>query len=77
MATIELSLTELTDFMCWRMASADSVVALSTFAVAIRLDTDSKQDYTLIPGALDRMREAYKKRLDELKKIVDTPSEIG
>jgi len=69
MATLELTLPELADFMCWRLSSAVSLESLSTFAVAVKLDTDSNQDYTLVPGALDRMREAYKTRLEELKAV--------
>jgi len=77
MPTIELTLPELLDFMCWRLSSAKSQDALALLAVAVALDLASKSDYTLIPGAIDLLREAYKKRLDELKKLVDTPKEIG
>jgi len=35
--------------------------------VPLQVDIADKQEYTLVPGALDRMRAAYKKRLGELK----------
>jgi len=35
--------------------------------VPLQIDIADKQEYTLVPGALDRMRAAYKKRLGELK----------
>jgi len=77
MVTIEITLPELLDFMCWRLSSAKSLDELALLAVAVALDLSSKADYTLIPGAIELLREAYKKRLDELKKLVDTPKEIG
>lgn len=68
MALLEMSVTELTDFMCWRLSAAVTIDGLALTAKAIKMDVDSKQDYTLVEGAAIRMREAYKRRLEELKR---------
>jgi len=58
---------ELINFMCERFEAVDCETALETCAVALKEDIADKQEYTLTPAALDRMRAAYKKRLDKLK----------
>jgi hypothetical protein len=58
---------ELIAFMCRRFEQSDCLEALETSVVAMRSDINCNASYTLLPGALDKMRAAYKKRLDELK----------
>ena len=58
---------ELINFHCERFEQCDCEGAIIVCLVALIVDIDNKQEYTLLPGALDRMRAAYKKRLDELK----------
>lgn len=64
---IALDLNELVEFMCWRFESAKDLESLSIRAEALKIDKEAKADYTLVNGALDRMRASYKKRSDELK----------
>jgi len=58
---------ELINFMCERFEQCDCLEAMETCLVALKEDIADKQEYTLTPAALDRMRAAYKKRLDKLK----------
>lgn len=67
MTEVTLTIEELIEFMCWRFETAPDMDALTVRAEALKMDKDNKEDYTLVNGALDRMRAAYKKRLDELK----------
>ena len=64
---MEITLGELINFMCERFEQCDCLEALETCLVPLQKDIDNKHDYTLVDGALDKMRAAYKKRLDELK----------
>ena len=57
----------LIEFMCDRFEQCNCTEALETCLVPLQMDIADKQEYTLVPGALDRMRAAYKKRLGELK----------
>lgn len=68
MANVELSLPECVDFMCFRLSAAVTLEGLALTAKAIKQDVDSKQDYTLVVGATERMREAYRVKLEELKR---------
>lgn len=67
MTEIALDLSEFVDFMCWRFETAKDIESLTIRAEALKIDKEAKADYTLVNGALDRMRASYKKRLDELK----------
>ena len=58
---------ELIAFMCRRFEQCDCSVALETCVEAMQADINCNASYTLVPGALDRMRGVYKKRLKELK----------
>ena len=58
---------ELVAFMCERFEQCDCLEALETCLVPLQKDIADKQEYTLVDGALDKMRASYKKRLDELK----------
>jgi len=58
---------ELIAFMCRRFEQSDCSVALETSVESMQSDIACNASYTLVPGALDKMRAAYKKRLDELK----------
>ncbi len=58
---------ELVAFMCERFEQCDCMEALETCLVPLQKDIADKQEYTLVDGALDKMRAAYKKRLDKLK----------
>jgi hypothetical protein len=58
---------DLIKFQCERFEQCDCLEALETCAVALKEDIANEQPYTLIPGALHKMRASYKKRLDELK----------
>jgi hypothetical protein len=53
--------------MCERFEQCDCLEALETCLVPLQKDIADKQEYTLVDGALDKMRASYKKRLDELK----------
>jgi hypothetical protein len=53
--------------MCRRFEQCDCLEALETCVVAMQSDINCNASYTLAEGALDKMRAAYKKRLDELK----------
>jgi hypothetical protein len=55
------------DFMCEQFEQCDCLEALGTCLVPLQKDIADNQEYTLVEGALDKMRAAYKKRLDELK----------
>ena len=57
------------DFHCERFEAADCETAMETCAVALNIDIADKQEYTLLPGALDRMRGVYSKRLKELREV--------
>lgn len=57
------------NFHCERFEAADCEIALETCAVALNIDIADKQEYTLLPGALDRMRGVYKRRLAELREV--------
>ncbi len=69
MAEIQLDLPDFIDFNCWRFETAPSLESLQNRATFLKLDKETKQAYTLVEGALDRMRGSYKKRLDELKGV--------
>jgi len=56
----------LIDCMCGQFEQCDCLEALETCLVPLQMDIADKQEYTLVPGALDRMRAVYKKRLGEL-----------
>jgi hypothetical protein len=56
----------LIDCMCGQFEQCDCTEALETCLVPLQKDIADKQEYTLVPGALDRMRAVYKKRLGEL-----------
>jgi hypothetical protein len=58
---------ELIEFMCRRFEQCDCLVALETCVVALQSDINCNASYTLLPGALDRMRGVYAKRLAKLK----------
>ena len=58
---------ELIAFMCRRFEQCDCLVDLETSVEALQSDINCNASYTLVDGALDKMRAAYKKRLDELK----------
>ena len=55
------------DFICERFEAADCEVALETCTIGLNIDIADRQPYTLLPGALDRMRGVYKRRLAELR----------
>lgn len=57
------------DFNCERFEAADCEGAIIICLVALIEDIDNKQEYTLLPGALDRMRGVYAKRLKELREV--------
>ena len=59
------------DFMCERFEAADCEVALETCTIGLNIDIADRQPYTLLPGALDRMRAAYKRRLAELRELAE------
>ena len=58
---------ELINFMCERFEQCDCLEALETCLVPLQKDIADKQEYTLVDGALDKMRAAYSRRLAELK----------
>jgi hypothetical protein len=58
---------ELIAFMCRRFEQCDCSVALETSVEALQSDINCNASYTLVDGALDKMRASYKKRFDELK----------
>ena len=58
---------ELIAFMCRRFEQCDCLEALETCLVPLQSDINCSASYTLVPGALDKMRASYKKRLNELK----------
>jgi hypothetical protein len=57
------------NFICHRFEQSDCLVALETCVVALQKDIADKQNYTLVPGALDRMRGVYSRRLAELREL--------
>lgn len=57
------------DFHCKRFEAADCEEALETCVFALQRDINDNYEYTLIPGALDRMRAAYSRRLAELREL--------
>lgn len=63
----DMTLTEMVDWNCERFEAAESIESLATRAECLAIDKKDKQAYTLVAGALDRMRASYKKRLDELR----------
>jgi hypothetical protein len=60
---------ELVEFMCERFEQCDCEEALETSVVALQADIADKHGYTLVPGALERMRAAYSRRLAELREV--------
>lgn len=60
---------DLIDFMCERFEAADCLEALETCLVPLQSDINSNASYTLVPGALDRIRGVYSRRLKELRKV--------
>ena len=58
---------ELIAFMCRRFEQCDCLVALETSVEALQSDINCNASYTLVDGAIDKMRASYKKRLDKLK----------
>ena len=60
---------ELIDFMCRRFEQCDCLEALETCIVPLQADINSNASYTLVPGALDRMRGVYRRRLAELREV--------
>ena len=60
---------ELIDFHCQRFEAADCEGAIVICLVALIEDIDNKQTYTLLPGALGRMRGVYSRRLKELREL--------
>jgi hypothetical protein len=58
---------ELIDFMCERFDQCDCLEALETCLAPLQSDINSNASYTLVPGALDRIRGVYRRRLSELK----------
>ena len=69
MPEVSLDLNECVDFMCWRFSTAPDMASLTRRVEALKIDKERKEDYTLIAGGLDRLRDAYKKRLDDLKGV--------
>lgn len=68
MTTLDQDLDqELIDFHCERFEAADCLEALETCVIPLQADINSNASYTLVPGALDRIRGVYAKRLAELK----------
>lgn len=67
MTTVTFELTDYVEFMCYRIATAPDLTALATKGKALKIDIDRKEDYTLVEGAIDRMRAAYKMRSEELR----------
>jgi hypothetical protein len=59
----------LIDCMCGQFEQCDCPEALETCLVPLQMDIADKQEYTLVEGALDRMRAVYKKRLRDLDAI--------
>lgn len=57
----------LVKFMCDLFSKCDCLEALETCLVPLQKDIADKQEYTLLDGALDKMRAGYLKRFDELK----------
>ena len=62
---------ELIDFRCKRFEQCDCLEALETCLLPLQADINSNASYTLVPGALDRMRAAYKRRLAELRELAE------
>ena len=62
---------ELIDFMCERFEQCDCLEALETCLLPLQVDINSNASYTLLPGALDRMRGVYKRRLAELRELAE------
>ena len=58
---------ELIAFMCRRFERCDCLEALQTSVEAMQSDINCNASYTLVDGAIEKMRAGYKKRLDELK----------
>lgn len=54
---------------CERFEAADCEEALETCVFALQRDINDNYEYTLLPGALDRMRGVYKRRLAELREV--------
>ena len=60
-------MSDLIKFQCERFEQCDCMEALVTCIVTLNIDIADKQEYTLLPGALDRMRGVYRRRLAELR----------
>ena len=60
---------ELIDFHCQRFEAADCEEALETCVFALQRDINDNCEYTLVPGALDRIRGVYRQRLKELREV--------
>ena len=56
-------------FMCRQFEQCDCLKALETCLVPLQKDIADRQPYTLLFGALDRMRGVYKRRLAELREV--------
>ena len=69
---------ELIDFHCERFEAADCETALQTCSIALQIDIEDEQPYTLVHDALERMRAAYSRRLAQLREVaVDTSKPQG
>ena len=64
---MDMTLIEIVEWTCERFESADCIQDLQIVSEMLSEDKIDKQEYTLLPGALDCMRAAYSKRLAELK----------
>lgn len=59
--------SETVEWTCKRFEAADCVESLQTCTLGLNEDKIDKQEYTLLPGAMNRMLGVYAKRLAELK----------
>ena len=59
--------SETVDWVCNQFATVESVEGLEMQLYFMECDIKHGHEYTLVAGAIDKMRAAYKKRLDELK----------
>jgi hypothetical protein len=58
---------EIIEWVCKRFKEARCLEDLEMQKYFLECDSKHGHEYTLAEGALDKMRAAYKKRLDELK----------
>lgn len=70
----DMTPTETVEWVCNHFATAECLEDLETRGQLLVADKADKQAYTLLPGALDRMRGVYAKRLAELRSTVDSNS---